>query len=113
MPRWTAGSHIVCPGGASTSSKVGPIADSIIKAAEEGKFDLLVMGTHGHGTLGRLVMGSVSTQVLAGILTAGIAAGALPPEHNFTTAFLFGAAATVVAMVAATRIPRASATLKA
>ncbi|QRI90693.1 universal stress protein [Delftia lacustris] len=51
---------------AARLSKVGPIADSIIKAAEEGKFDLLVMGTHGHGTLGRLVMGSVSTQVLAG-----------------------------------------------
>jgi nucleotide-binding universal stress UspA family protein len=32
---------------------VGPVADSIIQAAEEGKFDLLVMG-------------SVSTQVLAG-----------------------------------------------
>ena len=51
---------------ATRLSKVGPVADSIIKAAEEGKFDLLVMGTHGHGALGRLVMGSVSTQVLAG-----------------------------------------------
>jgi nucleotide-binding universal stress UspA family protein len=26
---------------------------------------LLVMGSHGHGTLGNLVMGSVATQVLA------------------------------------------------
>ncbi|WP_027014400.1 universal stress protein [Comamonas composti] len=47
-------------------SKVGPIADSIIEAANAGKFELIVMGTHGHGALGRLVMGSVSSQVLAG-----------------------------------------------
>ena len=47
-------------------SKVGPIADTIIHEAQEGKFDLIAMGTHGHGALGRLVMGSVSSQVLAG-----------------------------------------------
>ncbi len=47
-------------------SKVGPIADTIIKEAQEGKFDMIAMGTHGHGALGRLVMGSVSSQVLAG-----------------------------------------------
>ena len=47
-------------------SKVGPIADTIIKEAQEGKFDMIAMGTRGHGTLGRLVMGSVSSQVLAG-----------------------------------------------
>ena len=47
-------------------SKVGPIADTIIKEAQEGKFDMIAMGTNGHGTLGRLVMGSVSSQVLAG-----------------------------------------------
>ena len=47
-------------------SKVGPIADTIIKEAQDGKFDLNAMGTHGHGALGRLVMGSVSSQVLAG-----------------------------------------------
>ena len=32
---------------------------------ETGKFDLLVMGSHGHGALATLVMGSVTTQVLA------------------------------------------------
>ena len=30
-----------------------------------GKFDLLIMGSHGHGALATLVMGSVTTHVLA------------------------------------------------
>ena len=46
-------------------SRVGPAGECIAKLADEGQFDLLVMGTHGHGALGKLVMGSVSTQVLA------------------------------------------------
>jgi nucleotide-binding universal stress UspA family protein len=33
--------------------------------ADKGKFDLLMMGSHGHGTLTNLVMGSVATKVLA------------------------------------------------
>ncbi|MET1115443.1 MAG: universal stress protein [Comamonas sp.] len=45
--------------------KVGHAGETIAKLADEGQFDLLVMGTHGHGALGKLVMGSVSTQVLA------------------------------------------------
>lgn len=45
--------------------KVGAAGEMIAKVAESGKFDLVVMGTHGHGALGKLVMGSVSTQVLA------------------------------------------------
>ncbi|MOA16053.1 Universal stress protein family protein [compost metagenome] len=50
---------------AARLSKVGPAGEAIAKLAEDGKFDLLIMGTHGHGALGKLVMGSVSTQVLA------------------------------------------------
>ena len=46
-------------------AEVGPAGETIAKIAEEGKFDLIIMGTHGHGSLGKLVMGSVSTQVLA------------------------------------------------
>ena len=46
-------------------AEVGPAGEVIAKIAEEGKFDLIIMGTHGHGSLGKLVMGSVSTQVLA------------------------------------------------
>ena len=41
------------------------IADTIAATASEGSFDLLMMGSHGHGTLGNLVMGSVATRVLA------------------------------------------------
>jgi nucleotide-binding universal stress UspA family protein len=46
-------------------SKVGPAADVIAALANKGKFDLLMMGSHGHSTLGNLVMGSVATKVMA------------------------------------------------
>ena len=45
--------------------RVGPVADGIAAYAEEGRFDLIVMGSHGHGELLGLVMGSVATRVLA------------------------------------------------
>jgi nucleotide-binding universal stress UspA family protein len=50
---------------AKTLAKVGHAGETISKTAASGKFDLVVMGSHGHGTLGNLVMGSVATQVLA------------------------------------------------
>ncbi len=50
---------------AKTLSKVGHAGETISKAADAGKFGMVVMGSHGHGTLGNLVMGSVATQVLA------------------------------------------------
>lgn len=50
---------------AKSSWKTGPAGESIAKFADSGKFDLLVMGSHGHSALGNLVMGSVATQVLA------------------------------------------------
>jgi nucleotide-binding universal stress UspA family protein len=46
-------------------SKVGPAADVISGAANKGGYDLLILGSHGHGTLTNLVMGSVATKVLA------------------------------------------------
>ncbi|MEO3711465.1 MULTISPECIES: universal stress protein [Roseateles] len=46
-------------------SKVGPAADVIGAAANKGKFDLLLMGSHGHSTLGNLVLGSVATKVMS------------------------------------------------
>jgi nucleotide-binding universal stress UspA family protein len=46
-------------------TKVGSAGEVIGKAAAAGKFDLLVMGSHGHSALGNLLMGSVATRVLA------------------------------------------------
>ncbi|MDZ7813250.1 MAG: universal stress protein [Ideonella sp.] len=50
---------------ASYVSKVGNAADVIAATADKGKFDLLIMGSHGHSSLANLVMGSVATKVLA------------------------------------------------
>ena len=50
---------------AKSSWKVGPAGETIAKFADAGKFDMVIMGSRGHGTLGNLVMGSVATQVLA------------------------------------------------
>ena len=49
--------------------KVGHAAEVIAKIAAAQDFDLLVMGSHGHGTLGNLVLGSVTNKVLAGCHT--------------------------------------------
>jgi nucleotide-binding universal stress UspA family protein len=50
---------------AKSSWKTGHVGETIAKFADAGKFDLLIMGSHGHGTLVNLVMGSVATEVLA------------------------------------------------
>jgi nucleotide-binding universal stress UspA family protein len=50
---------------AKSSWKTGHAGETIADFAESGKFDLVVMGSHGHGTLVNLVMGSVATEVMA------------------------------------------------
>ncbi len=50
---------------AKSSWKVGHAGEAIAKFADSGKFDLVIMGSHGHGELMKMVMGSVATQVLA------------------------------------------------
>ncbi len=46
-------------------TKVGPAADMIVQAAKAGDYDLIMLGSHGLGSLSNLVMGSVTTKVLA------------------------------------------------
>lgn len=46
-------------------AKVGHAADTIATVAGKGKFDLIMMGSHGHGILGNVVLGSVTTKVMA------------------------------------------------
>ncbi|QTD45685.1 universal stress protein [Ottowia testudinis] len=48
-----------------TLSKVGNAGDTIAKTAQSGGYDMVIMGSRGHGALGSLVMGSVATRVLA------------------------------------------------
>lgn len=45
--------------------KAGHAAQTIAEVATKGRYELIVMGSHGHTTLGNLVMGSVATKVLA------------------------------------------------
>jgi nucleotide-binding universal stress UspA family protein len=45
--------------------KVGNAGDEIAKLAMRGKFDMVVMGSHGHGLVKNLVLGSVANRVLA------------------------------------------------
>ena len=47
-----------------TSWVAGTPATEILKAATKEKAHMIVMGTHGHGLIGRAVMGSVAQRVL-------------------------------------------------
>jgi nucleotide-binding universal stress UspA family protein len=47
-------------------STVGEPAAQIIAVAREEHADLILMGTHGHGLVGRALMGSVAQKVLEG-----------------------------------------------
>ena len=53
-------------------SKVGAAAEVISDAAKKGDYDLLMLGSHGHGTLSNLVLGSVATKVLANCRTPAL-----------------------------------------
>lgn len=44
---------------------VGQPAEVIARTADRGGFDLVVMGSHGHGALTNMVLGSVTSGVLA------------------------------------------------
>ena len=50
---------------AKSSWKVGNAGALIAKLAEDGAFNMVVMGSHGQGAWANLIMGSVATQVLA------------------------------------------------
>ncbi len=43
---------------------VGPVAETIVSKARELNADGIVMGTHGHGKLSGMLLGSVSNKVL-------------------------------------------------
>ena len=53
-------------------AKTGHAAEVISEAAKKGDYDLLMLGSHGHGTLSNLVLGSVATKVLANCSTPAL-----------------------------------------
>jgi len=48
----------------TTRWSVGIPGQEIVKAAKKDKVNMIVMGTHGHGILGRALLGSVAQNVL-------------------------------------------------
>ena len=48
-----------------TRQATGSPAEVIAATAEQEKFDLIVIGTHGHSSLGNVILGSVASGVLA------------------------------------------------
>jgi nucleotide-binding universal stress UspA family protein len=54
---------------ASLLHEIGNPAEWIARHATQGQFDLIVMGSHGHGTFVNLVLGSVANKVLAACKT--------------------------------------------
>ena len=48
----------------TTRFAVGSPEQEIVKAARKEKANMIVMGTHGHGILGRALLGSVAQNVL-------------------------------------------------
>jgi nucleotide-binding universal stress UspA family protein len=57
---------------ASFVAKVGAPAEVIADTARKGRYDLVILGSHGHGAMGNLVLGSVATKVLAGCSTPAL-----------------------------------------
>lgn len=45
--------------------KIGYVSEALPEEATEGGYGLVVMGSHGHGALGNLVLGSVANAMLS------------------------------------------------
>ena len=62
-----AAARLLGPAGVPFEEKhvVGDPGHAIASLAARGKYDLLIMGSHGYGTLRNLVLGSVASKVLA------------------------------------------------
>lgn len=44
--------------------KIGNPVEQIVATAQEGNFDLIIMGTHGHGKMEERIIGSTASDVI-------------------------------------------------
>ena len=64
-----------------SSWAVGDVAQEIAQHVKEHGIDLVIMGSHGHGALANLALGSVATKCIATLdVPVMIARGALAPK---------------------------------
>ena len=66
---WREEAETLLPGGVTdevTPGGGGAPADEVTRAARQGGYDLVVMGTHGRSGIRRLVLGSVAEAVVRG-----------------------------------------------
>lgn len=49
----------------SAGFKIGYVSEALPDEANQGHYDLVVMGSHGYGALGNLVLGSVANAMLS------------------------------------------------
>lgn len=45
--------------------RIGYVSEALPDEARDGQYDLIIMGSHGYGTLGSLVLGSVANAMLS------------------------------------------------
>lgn len=60
--------------------EVGEPASTVLTAAEQGKYDLIIMGTHGRRGLSKLLMGSVAQKVVSRAPCPVVTLHLTPPE---------------------------------
>ncbi len=67
----------------------GDPVNEITKIAEQGHFDLIIMGTHGHGEFGKIMLGSTASGVISKsrvpVLVARSVLAAWPENHILLT----------------------------
>jgi nucleotide-binding universal stress UspA family protein len=71
---------------ATVSCELGTPAHAIVRYATEHGVDLIVMGTHGHGSTFRMATGSIAEAVLGLAPCAVLAVKSTTPDDYFMTA---------------------------
>ena len=69
-------------GGVNSSTAVGPPVDRILDYVREHAVDLIVMGTHGRGRVGHLLLGSVVERVIRRATVPVLTVHGAPASHH-------------------------------